>query len=135
MISPLSSLGSTSPAFVAAIQTILCCYRFFRLQTNRLPSTDFGTDPVGDLNALAAGGVLHKYDGRALVIATGACGVHCRYCFRREFPYLEAGSRSDNWRPAIDYIQEHSTIDEVILSGGDPLTLVERISGPLDHGD
>jgi EF-P beta-lysylation protein EpmB len=85
----------------------------------------FSADPVGDLEALAAGGVLHKYESRALVIATGACGVHCRYCFRRDFPYVDAGSRRQNWQPAIDYISNDETIDEVILSGGDPLTLVD----------
>ena len=84
------------------------------------------TDPVGDLDSLAAGGVLHKYKGRALLIATGACGVHCRYCFRREFPYSQAGSQNENWRPAIEYVDGDSTIDEVILSGGDPLTLVDQ---------
>jgi len=86
----------------------------------------FITDPVGDLDSLAAGGVLHKYKGRALLIATGACGVHCRYCFRREFPYSQAGSQTENWRPAIEYVEADSTIDEVILSGGDPLTLVDQ---------
>lgn len=85
----------------------------------------FSTDPVGDLNALAAGGLLHKYNGRALVIATGACGVHCRYCFRREFPYSEAGSTSEQWRPAIDYVRRNDDIEEVLLSGGDPLTLTD----------
>ncbi len=86
----------------------------------------FVSDPVGDLEALAAGGLLHKYDGRALVISTGACGIHCRYCFRREFPYDGAGSQRENWRPSIDYIGDHVDVDEVILSGGDPLTLVDQ---------
>lgn len=85
----------------------------------------FTTDPVGDLDSLAAGGLLHKYEGRALVIATGACGVHCRYCFRREFPYSDAGSRNESWKPAIEYVRRDANIDEVILSGGDPLTLVD----------
>jgi EF-P beta-lysylation protein EpmB len=86
----------------------------------------FVADPVGDLHALAAGGLIHKYTNRALVVVTGACGVHCRYCFRREFPYAEAGSRAEQWRPAIQYIQDHPEIDEVLLSGGDPLTLVDE---------
>ncbi|TWU20224.1 L-lysine 2,3-aminomutase [Novipirellula galeiformis] len=86
---------------------------------------DFVADPVGDLDALAAGGLIHKYEGRALLIVSGACGVHCRYCFRREFPYSEAGSRRENWDPAIQYIQSHRDIEEVILSGGDPLTLTD----------
>lgn len=85
----------------------------------------FAADPVGDTEALAAGGVLHKYPGRALVISTGACGIHCRYCFRREFPYNQSGSRREAWQPSIDYLRGRSEIDEVLLSGGDPLTLVD----------
>lgn len=84
------------------------------------------SDPVGDLNAKAAGGLLHKYDGRALIITTGACGIHCRYCFRREFPYASAGSVNDSWGPALEYMRRHPEIDEVLLSGGDPLTLVDK---------
>jgi len=85
----------------------------------------FSADPVGDLQSVVAGGLLHKYQGRALIVTTGACGVHCRYCFRREFPYSSTGSPADNWRGAIDYLREHSELDEVLLSGGDPLTLVD----------
>jgi len=92
-------------------------------QTERL---GFTSDPVGDLNALASPGVLHKYQGRALVLTTAACGIHCRYCFRREFPYQEAGSRSDDWRPSVDYLASRSDIEEVILSGGDPLTTTDE---------
>ncbi len=86
----------------------------------------FTADPVGDLNALATGGLLHKYQGRALVIVSGACGVHCRYCFRREFPYAATGSRSEDWRPSIEYIRKRPEIEEVLLSGGDPLTIVDQ---------
>ncbi|WP_372723625.1 EF-P beta-lysylation protein EpmB [Novipirellula sp.] len=85
----------------------------------------FVSDPVGDLDSLAAGGVIHKYDGRVLLIASGVCAVHCRYCFRREFPYQEAGSRRENWAPAIQYVQSRPDVEEVILSGGDPLTLTD----------
>ena len=86
----------------------------------------FSTDPVGDLHSLVAGGLLHKYHGRALVITSGACGVHCRYCFRREFPYSTAGSRSENWRPSIEYLRDHDDVEEVLLSGGDPLTVTDE---------
>jgi EF-P beta-lysylation protein EpmB len=93
----------------------------------------FSEDPVGDLSSLVAGGMLHKYHGRALVIATGACGVHCRYCFRREFPYSSAGSPSQDWHPAIEYLRERAEVEEVLLSGGDPLTLVDqKLSELLD---
>jgi EF-P beta-lysylation protein EpmB len=68
---------------------------------------------------------LQKYQGRALVITTGACGVHCRYCFRRQFPYASAGSRADHWRPSIDHLRRNVELDEVLLSGGDPLTLTD----------
>jgi EF-P beta-lysylation protein EpmB len=85
----------------------------------------FGDNPVGDLQANVAPGVLHKYAGRALVITTGACGVHCRYCFRRAFPYHEAGSRSQAYGPSLDYLRGQTDVEEVILSGGDPLTMTD----------
>ncbi len=82
-------------------------------------------DPVGDLAAQVAPGVLHKYQGRVLLTATGACAVHCRYCFRRHFPYAEANAARDDWRSAVTYIAENPSVREVILSGGDPLTLAD----------
>ena len=87
----------------------------------------FLSDPVGDQSAAVANGLLHKYAGRTLVIATGACGVHCRYCFRREFPYSDnqASDLSSRDSLAIDYLQRNKDVREVILSGGDPLTLVD----------
>lgn len=84
------------------------------------------TDPVGDLTSRAAPGVLHKYEGRALLVATGACAVHCRYCFRRHFPYQNESALADGWQGAIRYVRDDPTIEEVILSGGDPLSLSER---------
>ena len=89
-------------------------------------SPGFCTDPVGDHAALQAPGVLHKYQGRVLLTATGVCAVHCRYCFRRHFPYAEANASADGWRDALDVIGADSSITEVILSGGDPLTLSDR---------
>lgn len=83
----------------------------------------FGTDPVGDQPAMTRPGVLHKYHGRVLLVTTGACGIHCRYCFRREFPYADANPRPDQWHQALDYIALEPSIEEVILSGGDPLSL------------
>jgi EF-P beta-lysylation protein EpmB len=69
---------------------------------------------------------LQKYHGRALLVATGVCAVHCRYCFRRHYPY-ETGPKSlSDWRPALEAIRADHTIHEVILSGGDPLTLSDR---------
>lgn len=83
----------------------------------------YSLDAVGDMDARVAGGVLHKYSGRALLIATGSCAVNCRYCFRRHFPYAEETAAADRWRQAIGYIRADASIAEVILSGGDPLSL------------
>ncbi len=83
----------------------------------------FSKDPVGDLAAQVAPGVLHKYEGRVLLTATGACAVHCRYCFRRHFPYAEANASRDRWRSALAHLAADASLREVILSGGDPLTL------------
>jgi EF-P beta-lysylation protein EpmB len=83
----------------------------------------FDRDAVGDLPARAAHGVLHKYHGRALLIASGACAINCRYCFRRHFPYGEEIAAARGWREALDYVRTHPDIEELILSGGDPLAL------------
>lgn len=92
---------------------------------------DYLSDPVGDLDAMQAGGVLHKYHGRVLLVATGACAIHCRYCFRRHFPYAEANAAAGSFAAALDYIRSRSEISEVILSGGDPLVLNDRRLGEL----
>jgi EF-P beta-lysylation protein EpmB len=86
----------------------------------------YSRDPVGDMPSLAARGLLHKYQGRVLLITTGACGVHCRYCFRRHFPYSDETARADEWREALDYLKGDASINEVILSGGDPLSLSDE---------
>ena len=83
----------------------------------------FVLDAVGDTAAGVAAGVLRKYRGRALLITTGACAVHCRYCFRRHYPYAEQAASRDGWAVAVDAIAADPSIDEVILSGGDPLSL------------
>ena len=83
-------------------------------------------DPVGDLAAKAGPGLLHKYQGRALLVTTGACAVHCRYCFRRHFPYDDENASRAGFAAALDAIRADTSIREVILSGGDPLTLNDR---------
>lgn len=119
-----------------------------------LPAAGFVADPVGDQAAQVTPQLLQKYHGRALVVSTGVCGVHCRYCFRRQYDYslatdeaptdetaanpASAGNRSltaepaepaepagrrPPWSGAIRYLQQQPSIDEVLLSGGDPLTL------------
>jgi EF-P beta-lysylation protein EpmB len=84
----------------------------------------YGDDPVGERTALRAPGLLQKYRGRALLIATATCAVHCRYCFRREFPYAEQhGSDAPRFGEALSEIARDDSLEEIILSGGDPLSL------------
>jgi EF-P beta-lysylation protein EpmB len=83
----------------------------------------FSTDPVGDLAASIQPGLLHKYHGRALLITTGACAINCRFCFRRHFPYAESGGLETRWHEIIKQLGHTPDIQEVILSGGDPLML------------
>lgn len=83
----------------------------------------FALDAVGDAAAKTADGVIRKYRGRALLIATGSCAVNCRYCFRRHFPYADETAGRGQWMDAIAAIAADPGIDEVILSGGDPLSL------------
>ncbi|MFP7721860.1 EF-P beta-lysylation protein EpmB [Lysobacter sp. A3-1-A15] len=87
------------------------------------PMPGFSLDAVGDGAAKAADGVIRKYRGRALLVSTGSCAIHCRYCFRRHFPYPEETAAAGSWGSAIDVIRSDASIDEVILSGGDPWSL------------
>ncbi len=87
---------------------------------------EFVTDPLGEEAANQMAGVLHKYQSRFLLTLTGACAIHCRYCFRRHFPYQENLPKNDDWENIKQYIEQNPQINEVILSGGDPLTLNNR---------
>ncbi len=87
---------------------------------------EFVTDPLGEEAANQMAGVLHKYQSRFLLTLTGACAIHCRYCFRRHFPYQENLPKNDDWENIKQYIEQNPHINEVILSGGDPLTLNNR---------
>lgn len=84
-------------------------------------------DPVGDLAATRCPGLLQKYAQRALIVTTGACAVHCRYCFRSYFSHADAGSSADRWQPALEQLAQDRSIQEVVLSGGDPLVLSDRL--------
>lgn len=84
----------------------------------------FESDPLGERAVMRAPGLLQKYHGRALLIATGACAVHCRYCFRREFPYADA-AEGGRWQGALAAVAADASIEEIILSGGDPLSLTD----------
>lgn len=99
-----------------------------------LPTPGFVMDPVDDAAAQRAPGLLQKYAGRALLITTGACAVHCRYCFRREYPYAEAPRQLVDWEPALSALAADDSLHEVLLSGGDPLTLTDaRLSALLER--
>lgn len=80
----------------------------------------FVPDPVGEAAATCAAGLLRKYDRRLLIVASADCGVHCRFCFRRHFPYRETLAQLD-WQQTIRRIADDVSVEEVILSGGDPL--------------
>lgn len=86
----------------------------------------YSDNPVGDLEAAKAVGILHKYRGRVLLINTGTCAVNCRYCFRRSFPYADLQLGKEKEIAALRYIRENQDITEVILSGGDPLLLSDE---------
>ncbi|VAW44730.1 Lysine 2,3-aminomutase [hydrothermal vent metagenome] len=85
----------------------------------------FSTDPVQDLDFTPSPSLIHKYHGRVLLIASPKCDIHCRYCFRRHFPYA-THSNTRHWQKALEYIQQDHSIHEVILSGGDPMSLSEH---------
>ena len=112
-----------------------------------LPITDelafyagYTNDPVGDLPAATQTGILHKYQGRVLLINTGSCAINCRYCFRRNFPYAELQLSKQQEHAVLQSIQNDRSIQEVIFSGGDPLLLndtritrlIEQIN-QIDH--
>jgi EF-P beta-lysylation protein EpmB len=101
-------------------------------ETRAVPG--FVLDPVGELASRATQGVLHKYAGRALLISTGACAVHCRYCFRRHFPYEQQSALAAGWEGALHHLRSDASISEVILSGGDPLSLSDRRLQQLSDG-
>ena len=97
-------------------------------------AADFVVDAVGDMDARAAHGVLHKYQGRALLIASGSCAVNCRYCFRRHFPYGDEMAAAGQWRQSLEHLRQDPSISELILSGGDPLSLATGKLQELSRG-
>ena len=90
------------------------------------PPEGFVSDPCGDGQAVRAPGLLQKYGGRALLIVAGVCAVACRYCFRREFPYQDSPAGLAQWQPALDELRGNPEVEEVLLSGGDPLMRPDR---------
>ena len=85
----------------------------------------YSSDPLAELDTMPSPGVLHKYQKRVLLTITGACAVHCRYCFRRHYPYSDANPIRE-YRQTLGYLRRQADVNEVILSGGDPLTLSDR---------
>ena len=90
-----------------------------------------GVTPSATSDPRAGPGVLHKYAGRALLVTTGACAINCRYCFRRHFPYEDENASRGGFAAALATLRGDPSITEVILSGGDPLTLADRRLGAL----
>ncbi len=83
-------------------------------------------DPLQEAQFNSAPGLIHKYHGRALLIITKACAIHCRYCFRRHFPYQDNQPNREEWNQALSYLRQNPLINEVIYSGGDPLAANDK---------
>ena len=94
-------------------------------------------DPLQELSTNPVAGLIHKYHGRVLLILTGACAIHCRYCFRRHFAYQQNQTQPNQFKEVIAYIATRPEIHEVILSGGDPLlytdSKLEQLFAELSH--
>lgn len=103
-------------------------------QAEHVEAPGYTVDAVGDMASRASHGVLHKYDGRALLIASGSCAVNCRYCFRRHFPYGDEIAAASQWREALAHVAADTSIRELILSGGDPLSLATHKLEELTQG-
>lgn len=96
------------------------------VMAERVALPGYHHDPLEEADANKVPGLIHKYHGRVLLIVTGHCGIHCRYCFRRHFPYADNKPSRQDWSRAFDYIRGDGSISEVILSGGDPLAVPDR---------
>ena len=102
------------------------------LRAERTDVPGFVPDPLRE-SGVASQGVLKKYRGRALLVTTPTCPVHCRYCFRRHFPYADQVAAKNRWGPALRALRGMTDVTEVILSGGDPLSLTNPRLGELLH--
>jgi len=103
--------------------------QFIPLLHERAPSPlNYQADPVGDLAMRTCPKLLHKYEGRALLLASSACAMHCRFCFRQNFPYE---TKETGFETEIEAIRSDTTLKEIILSGGDPLSLSNETLQPL----
>tara|TARA_R110001583_G_scaffold6986_6_gene34962 strand:+ start:7687 stop:8769 length:1083 start_codon:yes stop_codon:yes gene_type:complete len=96
-------------------------------QSDELESVEgFINDPLAEKHSNLQKGLIHKYHGRVLVLLSTGCAVNCRYCFRRHFPYEENRIGKNDWQSILDYVGNDPSIEELILSGGDPLMLSDQ---------
>lgn len=96
-------------------------------------ANDFSVDPLQEASFTPVPGLIHKYKNRVLLIGAQTCAINCRYCFRRHFPYQENRIDSEQLKSIISYIENHTELDEVILSGGDPLANNDRTLSKIIH--
>src|ERR1700743_785534 len=83
-------------------------------------------DPLGEDHDTVAPGLVHRYPDRVLFLATGTCSTYCRYCTRSRLVGTRGGnspSSTHQWDQPIAYLEAHGEVRDVLLSGGDPLTL------------
>ncbi|MEH6449632.1 MAG: EF-P beta-lysylation protein EpmB [Oleispira sp.] len=96
-------------------------------QGAELESVDgYINDPLAEKHSNLQKGLIHKYHGRVLVLLSTGCAINCRYCFRRHFPYQENRIGKNDWQAILDYVAQDTSIEELILSGGDPLMLSDQ---------
>ncbi len=93
----------------------------------------FGRDPLCEVEATPAPGLLSKYRGRSLIVSTGRCGVHCRFCFRRHHPTPSTVGNLGRFEETLSHLDQDPSIHEVILSGGDPLAVDDSLLAELVH--
>ena len=101
------------------------------IDSELLSPEGYTTDPLDEHRTNIIPGLIHKYHNRVLLTITGACAIHCRYCFRRHFPYSDNNPGREGWGRVIDYLKAAPEITEVIFSGGDPLTAPDTLLGGL----
>ncbi|MCC5884232.1 MAG: EF-P beta-lysylation protein EpmB [Halomonas sp.] len=101
------------------------------LAAEGVPLPGYVSDPLAEAEHTPGPGLIHKYAGRVLLIASPVCAVNCRYCFRRHFPYSDNSPSRAQWELTLDILRQDTTIHEAILSGGDPLAASDRQLGWL----
>ena len=100
-------------------------------ETHAADLPGYSADPLGERQTNIRPGIIHKYQGRVLMLAATGCAVNCRYCFRRHFDYADNRLNREERKSALDYIRADTSISEVILSGGDPLMLQDAAFADL----